>query len=354
MTDDVERLLQEAGARWRAAQPPPPEPDLSRLTQRRPGWRVPALAAASVALITGGLVGVGVLSTDSDQQEEPASTPPIFDSLAAVTVHEGAAVSATGILLDQGTGSVVLCEPAPEPSIMYPAGQEPPPSCSPLAIELAGLSEEDIAAIPGWTERQGVRFTGLLTVTGTFSDGRLEAEEFQEAEPSGLTVEEERFPLPCDPPEGGWRPATGDEEAQRAALQEEVDAHPELYSGLWVAYPEGDPTSPEVIVVGVAGNAAARQAQLQGIYAGNLCVASVPYSYAELSDVAERLTAAHTDWQTEIQPDTATVVLRLPVFTPADRELIGDDAALLTIEPLVRPIASSSEDLTADPTTTLN
>ena len=52
-TDEVDDLLKEAGARWRAGQPSAPEPDLDRIIRpKKPRrWVVPALAAASVAAI---------------------------------------------------------------------------------------------------------------------------------------------------------------------------------------------------------------------------------------------------------------------------------------------------------------
>ena len=63
---NIEALLQDAGERWRASQPPPAPVDIAVFGASTARWRVPAMttvgaALAIVALLVGGLVMVGQL-----------------------------------------------------------------------------------------------------------------------------------------------------------------------------------------------------------------------------------------------------------------------------------------------------
>ena len=70
-TDEIDDLLTRAGARWRADQEAPPEPDLEYMLSggRKPRRWVPALAAASVAVVAAGIIAV--LPNHQDQPQGP-------------------------------------------------------------------------------------------------------------------------------------------------------------------------------------------------------------------------------------------------------------------------------------------
>jgi hypothetical protein len=75
MTDLLDHRLAEAGRRWQAAQPPPPEVPVERLAVARPRrTRYAWASAAAVAVIVGGSIAVTTMRPGADQPT--TSSPP--------------------------------------------------------------------------------------------------------------------------------------------------------------------------------------------------------------------------------------------------------------------------------------
>jgi hypothetical protein len=242
--------------------------------------------------------------------------------------------------------------------VMYAPGQEPPPSCSPLAVHVTGL---DDVTIPDWTERDGVWFTdSTVAVDGRWQDGAIAVGSVHEADPP-IDSDDLSWDVPCDPP-GGWTSADGlpagttpeEWEGFRIALADAMDAQPERFHGRWIGYPDGDPNQAPVndmgepqfdhtvMIVSTVDDPAAVQAALAAVYPGNLCVLQVQHSLAELEAVVDRLEAPDGSWLLDAMSLDASaynrVQLDLPALDEAAVERIGTDADLLNIAPLVRPV----------------
>src|SRR5680860_1633408 len=76
--DQLDRLLHQAGARWRDNQPPAPRVDTTPLTgSKRPRWVAPVAAAAAVAVVVSGgaLLPLGGEDRDADPAPADSSVP---------------------------------------------------------------------------------------------------------------------------------------------------------------------------------------------------------------------------------------------------------------------------------------
>ncbi|MFI5697158.1 hypothetical protein ACIA58_35205 [Kribbella sp. NPDC051586] len=284
-TDEIDDLLTRAGARWRADQDAPPEPDLEYMLTggRKPRRWVPALAAASVAVIAAGVIAV------LPNQKEPASDPQ--QSFAQgnhepndeLLVRPGDKVQVSGRIIAVPGKTPVFCAPLAVAAIGYPPGKEPTPSCSDeFAVELNGL---DLGQITGMTTIKGVR-TGSATVSGLWRDGAIDVQQ-QSAPitpaPTGLPK------LPCAAPAGGWpsKPVNLTSPAVKAFLAANAG---QVY-GPTTYYPNGTSrNAPVVMMLGVAhGDAAAIRAAFEKVYSGNLCVSPVLMSNADSERVGAEL-----------------------------------------------------------------
>ena len=336
MSEEVDRILNEVGQAWRSSEPPPPEPDLERITARQsPRW-APLAVAAGVVVLTAGLTGI-VVFTHQGADRHTATTRNIDSEV----IHDGDPVSATSTLYAASGQPIKLCQTGVH--LDTPAV---PPSC------LGGTIEVDNGAIPAsiqWKEAGGIRFTeSRYTVRGVWSDGRIKQQsvELASGQPSDIASNrlnaDGRFHLPCDVPTSWPDTAFGSPQFRAAEdkLKSDVSQQPERYSGLWVAYPKEAPTTgpdfgPYVIVVGTVGDPAVDQRNLSKIYPYSLCVTRVDYSAAELNVVAKRLETDDGTWHTNVAPDLARVKIDLFVLDQAARDRIGTDADKVIIEPFV-------------------
>ncbi|MGH3658656.1 MAG: hypothetical protein ACRDUA_18530, partial [Micromonosporaceae bacterium] len=278
----------------------------------------------------------------------PDGAPPAKRGLDGQVVRDGDRVAATGTLLKAPGEPLQLCQTNPTIEIHPP----PAPTCSEWTVEVDDRAVPD--SVP-WQQTDGVRHTeGRYTVTGTWRDGRIVRPSVEPApkppqndptsatgpvpgagQPAPTVDGEERFPMSCPAPAGGWRVVRVDPqqaEAARNALAEKVSGDPEQYSGMWVAYPE---PGIEVMVVGTVGDPAKDQTKLAEGFPYHLCVMRVEHSAAELNSTSERLATSDGRWQTEVWPDRAKVVVRLRVFDQAARDRVGDDADKVIVKPFV-------------------
>jgi hypothetical protein len=284
-TDEIDDLLTRAGARWRADQDAPPEPDLEYMLTggRKPRRWVPALAAASVAVVAAGIIAVL-----PNQQDRPQSPPQSFaqgnhEPNDELLVKPGDKVQVSGGIIAVPGKTPVFCAPLASTAIGYPPGKEPAPSCpDEFAVKLNGL---DLDQISGMKTIKGVR-TGSATVTGLWRDGAIDVQ--QQSAP--ITPVPAPFPkLPCAAPAGGWPSKPSNIAAP--AVQSFLAANAGQVYGPTNNYPNGSSRgAPVVMLLGVAhGDVATLRAAFEKVYSGNLCVAPALMSNADSDRVRTEL-----------------------------------------------------------------
>ncbi|MEU8224470.1 hypothetical protein [Kribbella sp. NPDC048915] len=354
-TDEVDDLLTRAGARWRADQAAPPEPDLEYILSggRKPRRRwVPALAAASVAVI-----GAGLLTVLPDPKPAPDAAPatgPATTGTATAGAPKTFAQSNDKWLLKPGdkvevSGEIiaapgkppVFCAPVPRNAIGYPPGKEPAPSCDAnFAVRLDGL---DVDRITGLTTIKGVR-TGRAAVTGIWRGGAIDVQ--QQSAPKPVT-DFDQPELQCPVPPGGWKPKPSN--ITSPVVTKFLDAHADQVRGPIFRYPNGTGrNAPVVILIGIArGDRTAFRTAFEKVYQGNYCLVPVAVSRSD----EERITAAIGNLMSQNKSlgiylgggpgiSAGTPYVGLVAYTPQVKEAltpIGLD--LLRVEPAVRPVS---------------
>ncbi|WP_328991751.1 hypothetical protein OG394_36120 [Kribbella sp. NBC_01245] len=306
-SDEVDDLLRQAGAHWRAEQPSAPEPDLARITgttrARGPRRWVPALAAASVAAIAAG----ALIVLPGNKPADPAAVPPNASASNGsngsnasngnndLRVRDGDLVEAEGRVIAAPGQPVIFCAPFAEILIGKKPGDEAP-SC-PLGnrVVLTGLDVSKLTDLV-----KGVRFDSIR-VTGLWLGGTIAVQ--QQLPIPGVTTEDPTQPdfltdVPCAPPVGGWKPGTG--EQFPTAMTSYVSSRPDQLAELWLGWPDGVPggtgatagNKPSVAVVEVVqGDVDQVRTDLAKVYRGNLCVARGKYSQTVSRSVQTQLDA---------------------------------------------------------------
>ncbi|MFB6723938.1 hypothetical protein ACFCV3_27415 [Kribbella sp. NPDC056345] len=355
--DEVDDLLTRAGAQWRADQPSAPEPDLDRITgaNRRPRRWAPALAAASVVVVAAVTVSVlprgGTAAPQGAQSappSAPAATPEAVDSVAKgnqqpgsnddLLVRDGAKVRVSGQVIAAPNVAPVFCPSRPIPTIGYPPGKAPAPTCPDgLKVTLKGV---DVSLLTDLETIQGVR-TGRATLTGIWTNRTITVQQQAAPTPERDFVTP---PLPCPPPKGGWPAKPSNIEDPKVA--QFLDQHRDQAFGPAIYRPDGEGrTKPVVVFVGVAhGDRAAFRRAFEEVYDGNLCVAPVRLSQGDADQLSGKvaglmnrdalgITTSYT------QMDGSSENVRLLVYTDAVKAAlapIGLDK--LRIEPAVVPV----------------
>jgi hypothetical protein len=287
--NDIEQRLADAGAAWRATQPPPPAPDVDRLDVRTPNrWPVLAAAAAVVAVLAGTALALGrpdrpVLPAASPAVPSPTASRPL--SAEELVLRDGDTVEASGVVIADDGGPVYFCSWLPtaaggsaavlragDPGRETNQCRDGVPA---TGVDLGGLSrpERNDGGITGTAWLRGVWRGGVLHVTEQATKG---GQGYESEIPDVLRH------TPCAPPAGGWRgPADH-------RLGDYVDARPDQFYGVGVNRPEGYRDGTEVSVVGVAkGDLAAVQKDLRARFGSNICTVRVLYSARELAPVRE-------------------------------------------------------------------
>ncbi|TDO64112.1 hypothetical protein EV651_105336 [Kribbella sp. VKM Ac-2571] len=350
-TDEVDDLLTRAGARWRADQEAPPEPDLEYMLsggRKHRRW-VPALAAASVAVVAAGVIAV-LPNPKTPTAEAPASpvasapagagTPESFaQGNDDLLVKPGDKVRVSGRIIAAPGKTPVFCAPLAETAIGYPPGKEPAPKCpGDFAVQLNGLSMDQVV---GARTIKGVR-TGYAAVTGIWRDRAIDVQQVSEPikeTPTGLPK------LPCAAPAGGW-PSKPSNIAS-AAVQAFLAAHADQVYGPITFYPNGTSRgAPVVMMAGVAhGDLAAFREAFEKVYSGNLCVAPVLMSNADSERVGKAIDqiVAKRDFGVFAYGGAGTSGTAAPIQVLVYTEQVKTALApagleLLDIRPQVRPV----------------
>lgn len=302
MNDPIDQLLHDAGERWRAAQPLPPECDISQLRRRR-RW-MPLTAAASVILIAAAVAFGATTSTGPPPATPGASR---FDGLL---VRDGATVRGTGFV--KGDRFCAW-------NATYPAHSNAD-DCAEF-VRVRGLD-----AVPtGNVQLTGVWRDGVLTVTG---QGPAPEPEPWRGDP----------PVPCDAPPGGW--PLPDEPTSNELHSYVNDEHPDRFRLPW--------RSGKVLVVEVVkGDVAAEQQELRQRYTGNLCVVASPgkKSIADqrhlLAEVEKVLGPIMNDPANGVYGasggDTMEVMLKM--VTPEVIAKFAPVSGLIELKPWLRPVS---------------
>jgi hypothetical protein len=290
-TDEVDELLSRAGARWRADQEPPPEPDLEYMLsggRKHRRW-VPALAAASVAVVAAGVIAVlpNQKGADEAAKSQGVSNQPFAQGNQQpnddLLVKPGDTVQVSGRIIAVPGKTPVFCAPLAETAIGYPPGKEPAPSCpDEFAVKLNGLKLDQIA---GMKTIKGVQ-TGSAAVTGIWRNGTIDVR--QQSAPIRLV--DPGLPKPsCAAPAGGWPSKPSN--IYSAPVQAFLAANAGQVYGPITSYPNGSSrNAPVVMVLGVAhGDVAAVRAAFEKVYSGNLCAIPVLMSEADSDRVREAL-----------------------------------------------------------------
>jgi hypothetical protein len=276
-TDEIDELLRQAGSRWRAEQPSPPEPDLERITQKpRRRWLVPALAAASVAVIAA--AALVVLPGDDNPVVAPGNgkTHPL-------EVRDGDRVEVSGHVVAAPGVPVQYCVPLPSASQVDLSGK--PPACAPgAAVDLTGV---DLSRLVDLSVIGGVK-SGEARLVGTWKAETIAVEE--QGAPAPEQPGDAAPTVPCAAPAGGWKK---DDASQSItpAVEQFVKTRAADLQNPWIGWPEGFPTEttpgappnkPSVLMIGVAhGDVAAVRRALEPQVKGNLCVIQVKVSQSE-------------------------------------------------------------------------
>jgi hypothetical protein len=354
-TDEVDDLLTEAGARWRAGQPSAPEPDLDRITRpKKPRrWVVPALAAASVAAIaTAALVFL-------PDKNEP--TPPVAQGKESATqgsiaaaqakkhplqVRNGDRVQIDGQVIAAPGKPVVYCFPVVSdlPAIV---GEAPkPPVCAPGAeVVVSGV---DVDRLPQLSTIQGVK-SGFAHLEGIWTDGKIAVDKQGPVVNTPYAAPK----VPCAAPPGGWKPGQATD-LITPAVEAFVKAHADQLQELSIGWPNGlpnpeiaadpsIPSGPSVVMIGVAhGDVAQIRQLLTQLVNGNLCVTQVKLSQNEIAKLRTQLAAIPTS---VLRPlSTGGGVGDHPINV--DLRILDDQAIAalepigldnLTIEPVIKP-----------------
>ncbi|GAB3810405.1 hypothetical protein [Kribbella italica] len=277
-TDEIDELLRQAGSRWRAEQPSPPEPDLERITRKpRRRWVVPALAAASVAAIAA--AALVVLPGGDD---EPVVAPG-NGKTHPLEVRDGDRVEVSGQVVAAPGVPVRYCLPVPAISVGGPGGEAP--ACAPgAAVDLTGV---DLTRLIDLNVIGGVK-TGNAKLVGIWKAGTIAVEE--QGPPATVQPGDAAPTVPCAAPAGGW--TKGDaSQSITPAIEQFVKARTADLQNPWIGWPEGFPTEttpgappnkPSVLMIGVAhGDVAAVRRALEPQVKGNLCVTQVKVSQSE-------------------------------------------------------------------------
>jgi hypothetical protein len=347
-TDEIDDLLTRAGARWRADQEAPPEPDLEYMLTggRKPRRRwVPALAAASVAVVAAGVLTVLPSPKPADQAKNPptaGSPQPVAQGNQAndeLLVKPGDKVQVSGLVIAAPGKTPVFCPVEGGPDVGYPPGKEPAPTCPPeFAVTLTGV---DLDRLSEPKTTKDVR-SGRAKLVGIWGGNSIDVRE--QSAPD-VPVAWKFPPVPCPPPAGGWvsKPSNVNSPAVTAFLA----AHGDQIFGPVIHYPNGTARNgPVVIMVGVAhGDLAAFRRAFEKAYSGNLCVAPVLLSRSDNDRIVKAVTALARRKEFGVlstggsDPDGGRAIVSMVAYTPQVKAALTPIGLKdLQVAPVVKPV----------------
>jgi hypothetical protein len=345
LDSEIDRLLRDAGAAWRAGRVDEMKIGSSRFAAlNRParGRWVTIVVAVSLTVIFAGVVGklwFGVGTPDTGQgavlspsygpslpgtpqPSRPLATPPPASSSPTggpfAVVQNGDRVMAEGFVVDNAdtlmrydADSTVLC---PELLDAGVAGVTGPPICKTYtAVRVRGVDLNSL----GGEQQDPFVISDYARVVGTWSDDSITVVDAEEVKRPATSLNRS---VPCSTPEGGWpgSDASTPSNDSLSRLGDFVNAHPDTYSGAWTGDIIGDGTA---VVVGTIGSVASEAERLAKIYPYNLCVIHVNYSATDLEHLAQTL-AGQGFWQTYVDATVDRVIITTPVLDALTAQLL--------------------------------
>ena len=254
-----------------AAPAPSPRIDRGWPPQRWVAW---GAAAATIAVLVGGLVVLANRDTDDQTQASipPATTQPHPDTMAPVSVVPPVA----GQIQYETISSVIEADAGPQ--LCFVVMDSLPPQCG-TGLGLDGWSWDaiDVEQVDGgvvWVDSIYLR-GAYDPVTRRFSvfDVRLPTDDERERLTGGPALD---FSVPCPEPDGGW-PARNQEWPG-----EQIASIPG-YAGSWVD------ESQQVMTVKFTGDLAAAEAAVRQHYSDSVCVVAGRHTEQELLAIQQQL-----------------------------------------------------------------
>jgi hypothetical protein len=268
---DIDQLLTEDGARWRATQPAPPEPDATLLTRRRPGWQPLAAAAAALAVVAGA-VTVAARQHPADPAPTPAASSP------GPIVRDGDRVTGNVLISAMPGRGVRICGGDVTKEHLYPDGKTPltPAYCTNgytvTGVDLDRLSDRRVLA---------GTVIGTARVTGVYRAGTVMVTDQRTPTPPSLEPFLIRLPADCPAPAGGWPSTTDIPQAEVDRVGAYLDKHRAEFGNMTLATPDLRTRTPIVVLVTTPGDVAAATRAIRTIYGNLLCVRKVAHSLAQ-------------------------------------------------------------------------
>lgn len=295
-----------------------------------------ANAAAVIDLLISSFTIEGASTAPSPPS---ATTPP--ESLLIEPLRESDSVKARGVVRGSDADGLQICEPGGQLTL---GRQSPTPPGTPacpadVGVPLTGVSS---ATLPGWSAIGTGGETSLVEVSGTWTGNSIAVASVQTSD--SVPFAQPGLPAECAAPTTGWPgdvPSTIDGESALRTLQDAVDSEPTSLIGYWAAYENpSNSDSAQVMVVGVVGDAAGTQTQLDSIYPYNLCVVPVDYSAADLAAVANGLEPMTMAWQPSVDETADRVVIDLPFVDDAALQRVSSVADKILFDPMVEKVAA--------------
>jgi hypothetical protein len=359
--EDVDRILREDAADWRARTDADSHLDLSKITNngsRSSLGRILARMAAAGILVafTAAAVVIGMAprpqlvaapSPGNSLQPShgvqpsaslaatmtvrptvaPATSPPVYASpsptlLQPEDVSFGDEVVGLGQIIDIPGSQPYLC------ADVLTTGFGVPGCGMSLEVDVFDFEPRTFSG----SSHNGIWLTEKIEIRGTWERDGVHVTSATIVDPPG-------FPLvPCAAPPGGWPGVVGDIDAERANLDHYLIQHIDRVIGPWLTSVDGREPTPEskVLVVGTIDDPTAIYGELGTLYRSNLCVVHVDYSYTTLMQVKQSIGPANGLFAIEVDDRRGRLLVKPFMLTQDVVEQLAEYAPFLIVEPLVR------------------
>lgn len=317
--NDVDVLLKRAAATWHAEVTPASAADFRIPEKLAPSRRklpaqVTVAAAAAAAIVVAIAVAV------------PLVWPWAGPTDGSGVVADGGSVAGTGYLeLSQGRYS--LC--ADLGQALGESKNGGGPTCNGPTVPIRGL---DMDNIPGWTVTGTGGYSGLVSITGWWVDRALVVRDVR-TQVAPVNTIPAVTPESCAIRPGPWTGSNPDPEAVR----NEIDSHPDLYSGMWLADGIADGVKERVLMISVVGDVEQARSTLMSDGPGNLCIVRGQSTIAERQAAAAELSRLQPGWRVSDDPQHGSLIVQFPVLDAEARAVLDRFQGLVSLSPLLSP-----------------
>lgn len=307
---DIDKLLTEAGERWRAGLPPMADLEAfreRRVVQPRPLVRPLVRPKLGAIIVVVALLAVAAL-VGTSPVGGPAARPSHIGigwdraQLEAAIVHPGDRVTATG---------VIIAPPGEAPKLCVPGADDlmgDPPACLPIAVSVEGV---DLDHLPGRMMTKGTISSASVEVHGTWTGTAIRVASIGAiaSEPYNLAR------LPCPAPQAGW-PSAPSDIAFRAALDplvSEITAKPGVYRSYWTV-----PFAlPDVEIVETSVDPATIRDRVDALFPFSACLLRGTFASDELTATQTALHRDDLTWIADVEDAFHRVRVELTMLDEA-------------------------------------